>query len=366
MKKPVKIAIIAAIVVLIAGMALYPVIKKKFDTSADADAPAAEQPQRQGRQGQPSLTVNADVISYETLEDVYRAKGRLMPDEEVDLSFETSGKITGIFFKEGTQVRKGELLAKINDEPLKAELQKLQAQLPLAQARVQRQQALLASDAISKESFESVSTELDKLNADLELVKARLAQTELRAPFDGEIGLRQVSEGTYVSPTTVISKITKITPIKVEFSVNESQAYDIRQGTPLQFSWGNDKTKYDAKVYAVEPRIDEELMTVMIRAMYPNTDGRIKPGHSAAIEMSLGRYENTIAIPSLAVIAELGRDIVYIYKGGKAQAAAVKKGIRTESKVQILEGLSPGDTLITTGVMQLRDGMTVKLNEISK
>lgn len=346
-------------------MALYPVIKKKYGTGETDGAPDTAQSQQGGRR-QSALTVNAEVVAYETLEDIYRAKGRLIPDEEVDLSFETSGKITAIFFKEGTQVRKGDLLAKINDNPLKAELQKLQAQLPLAQARVQRQQTLLENDAVSKESFESVYTELEKLDADIDLVKAKLAQTELRAPFDGQIGLRQVSEGTYVSPTTVISKITKITPIKVEFSVNESQAYDIKPGTPLQFSWGNDRTKYDASVYAVEPRIDESLMTVMIRAIYPNTDGRIKPGHSAAIELRLGRYENTIAVPSLSIIAELGRDIVYIYKNGKAQATPIKKGIRTESQVQVLEGLSVGDTLITTGVMQLRDGMAVKLNEIGK
>ncbi len=360
MKKSVKITIISAIVVLVAAMAVYPTIKRRMGGEETAAAPGTEQAPQGGRR-QAALTVNAEVVAPETLDDIYRAKGRLIPDEEVDLSFETSGKITDIFFKEGTQVRKGELLAKINDKPLKAELQKLQAQLPLAQDRVKRQQTLLENDAVSKESFESVSTELEKLYADIELVKAKLAQTELRAPFDGQIGLRQVSEGTYVSPTTVISKIT---PIKVEFSVNESQAYDIKPGTPLQFSWGNDRTKYDAKVYAVEPRIDENLMTVMIRALYPNTDGRIKPGHSAAIEMQLGRYENTIAVPSLSVIAELGRDIVYVYKDGTAQATVVKKGIRTESAVQILEGLSAGDTLITTGVMQLRDGMAVKLNGI--
>lgn len=369
MKKPVKIAIIIAIIVLIVVMALYPVITRKRNAKELAEEPRTEQSSKSGTQqsvGQRSLNVNAVVVAYETLEDPYRTKGRLIPDEEVDLSFETSGKITEIYFKEGTQVKKGDLLAKINDEPLQAELQKLQAQLPLAQDRVKRQQALLENDAVSKESFESVHTDLEKLYADLELVKAKIAQTELKAPFDGEIGLRLVSEGAYVSPTTIISKITKITPLKVEFTVNEGQAYDIQVGTPLQFTWGNDQTKYKAKVYAVEPRIDEDLMTVMIRALYPNDDGVIKPGHSAAIEINLGRYENSIAVPSIAIVAEMGRDIVYVYKEGKAHSVVVKKGLRTESKVQILEGLSVGDTLITTGVMQLRNGMPVVLNNLSK
>lgn len=362
MKKSTRLILLAAIVVLIAVMAGYPFIRRKLNTEEVSGQP--QRTEQGGGQRQRALNVNAMIIAHKTLNDIYRAKGRLLPDEEVNLSFETSGKITEIYFREGAKVRKGELLAKINDKPLKAELQKLEAQLPLAQDRVKRQQILLDNDAVSQESLESVSTDLEKLFADIELIKARLAQTELRAPFDGEIGLRQISEGTYVSPTTIISKITKITPLKVEFSVNESQAYDIRVGTPLQFTWGNDRTKYDAAVYAVEPRVDENLMTIMVRAMYPNTDGKIKPGHSATIEMSLGRYENTIAVPSLAIVAELGRDIVFVYRDGKAQAVEIKKGMRTESEVQILDGLSVGDTLITTGVMQLRNGMPVTLNQI--
>lgn len=362
MKRSVKIIILAAIALVVAAMAVYPVIRKRMNARETA---AAEQ-QRPSSSGQRALSVNGQVISYKTLNDTFRATGRLLPDEEVDLSFETSGKITEIYFREGARVRKGELLARVNDKPLRAELLKLEAQLPLAQDRVKRQQALLENDAVSQESFESVSTELEKLLADMELVKARLAQTELRAPFDGEIGLRQVSEGAYVSPTTVVSKLTKITPLKVEFSVNESQAYDIKPGTALQFTWGTDQTKYDATVYAVEPRVDEEMMSVMVRALYANPDGKIKAGHSATIEMSLNRYENTIAVPSLAIVAEMGRDMVYVYRGGKAEAVQIKKGMRTESEVQILDGLAVGDTLITTGVMQLRSGTPVTLNLIEQ
>ena len=362
MKRSVKIIILVAIVVVIAAMAVYPSLKKRMETKENL---ATEQ-QMSTSSSQRKLNVNGQVISYKTLNDTFQAKGRLIPDEEVDLSFETSGKITDIYFKEGSRVRKGDLLARVNDKPLQAELKKLEAQLPLAQERVKRQQALLENDAVSQESFESTSTELDKLLADIELVKANIAQTELHAPFDGEIGLRQVSEGAYVSPTTVIAKLTKLTPLKVEFSVNESQAYDIKPGTPLKFTWGNDKTVYDATVYAVEPRVDETLMTMMVRALYDNPDGKIKAGHSATVEMNLGRYENTIAIPSLAIVAEMGRNMVYVYRNGIAEAKEVKKGLRTEAEVQIIEGLSIGDTLITSGVMQLRDGTPVTLDMIEQ
>jgi membrane fusion protein (multidrug efflux system) len=202
------------------------------------------------------------------------------------------------------------------------------------------------------------------LFADMELVRARLAQTELRAPFDGQLGLREVSEGAYVSPTTVVAKLTKITPLKVEFSVNERLVYDIKPGTPLTFTWGSDSTSHEARVYAIEQRVDVDLFTMMVRALYLNPEGLIRPGHSANIEMRLSRYDNTIAVPSLAIVPELGRDIVYVYRNGVAEATVIRKGMRTEAEVQVLGGLAVGDTLITTGVMQLRTGMPVVLNHI--
>ena len=129
--------------------------------------------------------------------------------KRVDLSFETSGKIVEINFEEGTAVKKGQLLAKVNDRQLQAQLQRLVSQLKLAEDRVFRQDALLKRDAVSKEAYEQVKTDLATLNADIEIIKTNIELTELRAPFDGIIGLRQVSVGTYASPTTVVAKLTK-------------------------------------------------------------------------------------------------------------------------------------------------------------
>lgn len=155
------------------------------------------------------LNVNAKIIKPQLLTDQIQISGSLMPDEEVDLSFETSGKIVEINFDEGSAVKKGQLLAKVNDRQLQAQLQRLVAQLKLAEDRVFRQNALLERDAVSKEAYEQVKTELATLNADIDLVKANIAMTELRAPFDGVIGLRQVSVGSYASPTTIVAKLTK-------------------------------------------------------------------------------------------------------------------------------------------------------------
>ncbi|MCL2041763.1 MAG: efflux RND transporter periplasmic adaptor subunit [Bacteroidales bacterium] len=351
MKKWIILGVILAL--FVGGMLLYPYFFDKGETTGLLTG---------GRQSGRPLNVAACILQDEGLDDVIRTTGSLLPDEEVSLSFETSGKIVGIFFTEGTEVKKGTLLAKVNDQPLQAELKKLEAQIPLAQDRVFRQKSLLAKDAVSQEAYEQVTTDLEKLNADIELVKSYIAQTELRAPFDGIIGLRLVSEGSFASPTTIVAPLTKIRPLKLEFSINERQSNELRQGAKLDFAIEGSLQTYSASVYAIEPQIDMKTRTMKARAMYPNTDGKLKPGRSASIEIKLREIANTIVVPSEAVIAEMGRSVAYVYRSGKAQQVELLRGLRTESNVQILSGLHPGDTLIVTGVMQLRNDMPVTID----
>lgn len=360
-----KIVLIIVVVLFIAGIAVFPTIKKAISNNKDKDEIARMTLQKEGNERKKPLGVNVKVIKSETLDDSFFTKGSLIPDEEAALSFETSGKIIQIHFQEGAAVRKGQLLAKVNDEPLQAELKKLLAQMPLAEDRVYRQKALLAKDAVSKEAYEQVTTELGKLNADIDLMKARIAQTELRAPFDGIVGLRSVSEGEYASPSTIVATLTKIIPLKVEFSINERRSGDITKGTKIKFELTDDLNEYYAEVYAVESKVDEATRTLKARATYPNVAGRLKPGRSVNVSVRLSRIEDAITAPGEAVIAEMGRSIAFLYKNGKAEQVELIKGLRSESNVQITHGLSIGDTLITTGVMQLRDSMRVMINNIN-
>ncbi|MDR1368658.1 MAG: efflux RND transporter periplasmic adaptor subunit [Dysgonamonadaceae bacterium] len=357
MKKSTRLALIIIIVLFIVGMALYPTIRRYYSPDKEKEVPAQER--GSGGQGGRALNINVQVLKFKTLIDEFRTMGSLIPDEEVDLSFETSGKIINIYFQEGSAVKKGDLLAKVNDSPLQAELKKLQAQIPLAEDRVYRQKALLEKDAVSKETYEQVTTELEKLNADIELVKSRINQTELRAPFDGEIGLRLVSEGTYASPATIIAKLTKIIPLKIEFSINEKNAASVTSGTLLSFAVENDLNTHQASVYAVESKVEMKTRTLKARAIYSNANGHLKPGRSATITIRLNEIKNALMIPSESIIAEMGRDIAFLYKNGKAHQVELTKGLRTATEVQVLQGISPGDTLLVTGVMQLRDGMPV-------
>jgi RND family efflux transporter, MFP subunit len=363
MTKPVKWLLVGVILLIIIGMIAYPKLKQNL-SSDKKEAPAAQAPSMR----QAPLIINAVVLKRQLFKDkIINTIGTTIPDEEVNLSFESSGKIVSIDFTEGTHVKKGELLAKINDKPLQAELKKLEAQVPLAEARVSRQGTLLGIDAVSQEAYEQVTTEYDKLMADIELVNSRILQTELRAPFDGIIGLRFVSEGAYATPSTAIANMTKISPIKIEFSFNEFYGEDVKKDTEISFLLQNSAgilQEHKAKVYAVESKVALETRTFLARAIYPNINEEIIPGRYLDIEITRREIQDALAIPSEAIIPEMGKYIVYKYNNGQAQPTEILAGIRTESHVQVLDGVNPGDTIITTGVMQLRSGMRVSIENL--
>ncbi len=364
MVKPVRWILIGIILLFIIGIIIYPRIKNQ--TKSNEDIPISTQAPPQRRL---PININAVILKKQSLTDKFVRTGTTISDEEVDLSFESSGKIVSIDFLEGTHVKKGDLLAKINDKPLQAELKKLEAQIPLAKERVFRQGALLKKDAVSQEAYEQVTTEYEKLMADIELVKSKILQTELRAPFDGIIGLRLVSEGAYATPSTIVANLTKISPLKIEFSIPERYVSDVSEGTNISFFMEEANgmmQKHNAKVYAVESKVALETRSLKVRALYPNTNEAILPGRYLSVEITRREISDALAIPSEAIIPEMGKNIVYLYKGGEAKSAEIITGLRTESQVQVLEGLNPGDTVITTGVMQLRVGMKVNIDNLKE
>lgn len=308
-----------------------------------------------------TLSVRVAVLQPKSLRDAIDVSGSLLPDEEVNLSFETAGKITAIHFREGAHVAEGQLLAKINDAPLQAQLRKLAAQLKLMQDRLYRQRALLAKEAVSKEAFQEAEANLSALHAEMDMVRAEIARTELRAPFSGVVGLRQVSVGAYATTATTIATLTKTSPLKLEFSVPERYAGMLKPGSSLTFTVEGDLTPRSAKVYATNSQVDVDTRTFTVRATYPNAGGSLIPGRYVSINLTAREYPNTLAVPSTAVISEMGVDKVFLCKNGKAQPVEIKKGLRTEAEVQVLKGLVPGDTVIVSGTMQLRTGQKVKV-----
>ena len=362
MKKTTRWIVIGLIALVVVGIIVYPSIKKKRETKANNEAlttVATSVPRSR------ALNVNAEVIGYSTMVDYTVRPGRLIPFEESALTFETSGKVTGIFFEEGQAVKKGTLLAKINDAPLQAQLKKLEAQVKLAEDRVSRQKTLLEKDAVSLEAYETVETEYKKLMADIELVKANIAQTELRAPFDGRIGLRYVSEGAYVSPSTHVATISMTNTLKLDFAVPDRYAQAMRPGVKVMFTFQDGRGithEYRATVYAVESSVVEGTYSLNVRATFPNESDNLVAGSFVSINIIGEEIANAISVPSEAIIPEMGRNMVYVSRDGKAKPVYIETGMRDESRVQALSGLQIGDTLITSGVMQLRTDTPVILN----
>jgi membrane fusion protein (multidrug efflux system) len=347
-------------VIFLSGIVFYPkykpLITKKIRGKGIAQEPL--------RQGQQKLNANGYMIAPSNLSVMVISIGTLKPDEEVDLAFETSGKIVGINFTEGSRVKKGDLLAKINDLPLQAQLEKLVAQLKMSEAKEFRQRSLLDKDAISQESYDQVQTDVQSLKADINLVKARIAETELRAPFDGMIGLRNLSEGSFATSATKISKLIKMSPIKIEFSIPEKYASEIKIGYPVTFKIDGIDKIFNASVYAIDPKTDIEMKTITLRALYPNKDEELKSGRYAEITLQMSHIENAISIPTEALIPEMEGEKVFIFNNGKAKSIKVNTGLRTEAKIQITNGLKFGDTLITSGIMQLRQGLPILLDTV--
>lgn len=354
-KKWIITAIILA--VFCAALGIYNYYGKRSPAEESAGEPIAPRSRN-------TLNVNGLIIRPQSLTDGITTVGNLLPDEEVDLSFETSGKIVAINFQEGAAVRKGQLLAKVNDRPLQAQLSRYKAQLKLAEDRVYRQSALLERDAVSQEAYEQARTELATLNADIDIVKSNIALTELCAPFDGIIGLRNVSEGAYASPSVVVAKLTKISPLKIDFYVPERYASQIHPGTRLSFTVEGRQERFEATVYATETQVDVTTRTLAVRARYPNARGRLLPGRFATVEIRMHEISDAIAVPTEAIVPEMGIDKVFLYRGGKAHAVEVTTGLRTESQIQIINGLQVGDTLLTSGTLQLREGLPVQLDRI--
>ena len=364
MNKRLKLIITILLIVVVAGMIFYPKIKPLFASAQAGPGGPGSGPAPGRMEGRQLLNVSGFLIQPSMLSDLYNSTGTLLPDEVVELSFETSGKIVRINFQEGTRVKKGDLLAKINDRPLQAQLQKLEAQKKLVEEKEFRQRSLLDKDAISQESYDQIVTELQTIQADINLIIARISETELRAPFDGILGLRNISEGGYTNPNVKIARLVKISPIKVEFSIPEKYANQVNIGYPVTFTVDGSNENYEAKVYAIDPQIEETTRSILIRAYYPNKNEELKTGRYTRVTLLLSRIDNAIAIPSEALIPEMEGETVFVYRNGRAQSVKVNTGLRTESLIQIVDGLKFGDTLLTTGILQLREDLPVILDTL--
>ena len=361
MNKITKRLITALILLMILGLVFYPRLKEYLDDRNEPKTANAGSPQKPG--GGKSI-VSVIVISTSTLNDIVKTTGTVLANEEIELRSEVSGRITNLFFKEGQYVQKGTTLLKINDDDLQAQLKKLEYSKKLAEENEFRQRRLLEKEAISQREYDVSLTSVKTIEADIENIKAQLAKTTLKAPFSGRLGLRYVSEGSYLTPATRISTLTNTNPAKVEFSVPAKYADKIKTGSLLEYVTESSDVKHTGRVYAVDPKIDPQTRTLQMRATSPNGDGSLIPGAFARIELIIGSKGMAISVPNEAVIPEMNGHKVYVVKEGKATTRLVEVGNRGASEMEILKGLSANDTLVVSGILQVKPGSPVDIREV--
>ncbi len=314
----------------------------------------------------PVLAVDGYVIRPAVLHSSIEVAGTLLPFEETEIHPEVSGKVTFLSIHEGAHVRKGTLLARLFDGDLQAELQKLKVQLQVAQKTEERQAQLLKIGGISQQDYDLSALDVSSIKADMQVLKASIDKTIIRAPFDGKIGFKNISIGAFITPTTVITTIRQDSKLKLEFSVPEKFTPKVRLGNVIDFTTESSNKKYEAKIYATESGITEENRSLKVHAVVENTDKNITAGSFAKVAFDMGNNNSAIMIPTEAVIPEARDKKVITFNGGLARFNVVITGTRDSARVEILSGLSIGDTVITTGLLSIKPGSKINLSYLNK
>ncbi len=312
-----------------------------------------------GRASQGSIQVQVEEVRAVGIGGTISAVGTLLPNEEIQVRSQVSGQIERIAFSEGARVKKGDLLLTINDDELQAQLLRAGSRLAIAEQQAERQKQLFAKSFVSQEEYNNSLNELNVVRAEAQLIAAQIAKTEIRAPFDGTVGLRFVSEGSYVSPATVITTLQDDGTMKVDFTVPEKYSGLIGEGDSITFRIQTRPESFPARIYSTDARIDAATRTLRMRAATANPGRVLLPGSFANVEVTL-QARTSLTIPAYALIPELRGHKVYLCVGGVAESRPVVIGQRTNERVEITGGLSDGDSLITSGILQLRPGMPVR------
>jgi membrane fusion protein (multidrug efflux system) len=267
-------------------------------------------------------------------------------------------------FKEGTHVRKGQLLVQLNDADLLAGLQKLKAQKDQLGRNLNRNKELVAIGGISRQDFETTNTSIASIDADIAIQEAALRKMRIIAPFDGTIGLRQVSEGAIVTPATTVATLQQLRPMKIDFTIPDSYYGNVKPGSVVFFTIGQEREKHSGTIVAVEPGADATTRSLSVRALVNAAEGRLLPGSFANVQVISDRQADALLIPSQCIIPTTKDKKVALMREGKATMAVVTLGERTENMVRVLEGLKSGDTILTTGIMQVKQDMEVTITKI--
>ena len=314
------------------------------------------------------MLVKADayIVKASSVSDVIEIPGSLLPFDSTSIHPEVAGKIVGLHINVGQFITKGFLMVKLFDGDLQAQLQKLRVQLQIAEKTEQRSKGLLKINAISQQDYDLSELQVSNTKADMQVINASIDKTEIRAPFSGKIGFKNVSTGAYVTPATVISTLSIVDRLKLEFSIPEKYNSQVSVGQNITFMVENSPRTYSAKVIATEASINENTRTLKVRALVEATDKFITPGVFAKVRFDMGTDTHAIMIPTQAIIPGARDKKIAIYRDSSATFQTVTTGVRDSSNVQVLTGLNVGDTVLISGLMSIKPGSKIRLGQVRK
>lgn len=314
--------------------------------------------------GRSPAAVSVFLVKTSPLSETVEVPGTLIANESTDIYPETAGRVTQLNIAEGKQVAKGALLVKLFDGDLQATLRKLQVQLEIAKQNEDRSAQLLKIQGISKADYDASVLNVNNIQADIAITRANITKTEIRAPFSGRIGLKNISPGAYVSPSTVIASIQQTSTLKLDFTVPEKYTSRIKVGQVVHFTNESTNKTYTAKVMATEAGVTLDTRSLTARCIVVEKDPDLVPGSFAKVKLDFAPIPDAIMIPSQAIVPQARGKQIILFNGGTAKFVDVTTGLRDSASVQITSGLKAGDTIVVSGLMSTKPGSPLKLGKL--
>jgi membrane fusion protein (multidrug efflux system) len=313
----------------------------------------------------PSARVDVFIVSPRTISESIEVPGTLLAKETTEIHPEVSGRVVSLNISEGRYVSRGTMLAKLYDGDLQAQLRKLQVQLSIAQKTEERQAQLLKIQGISQQDYELSLLNVNNIRADIEIIRTSIGKTTIHAPYSGKLGLKNVSPGAYITPQTLLTTITQMDQLKLDFSVPEKYSDRIKVGQMVSFKVQGNTKQYAAKVMATEVSITETTRSLLIRSVVSNKNAELLPGTFANVQLMFDPNPNALMVPSEAIIPQARGKKLISFNGGDAKFIDITTGVRDSAFVQVTQGIKAGDTVVITGLLSIRPGAKIQLGKIA-
>ena len=313
----------------------------------------------------PPVLVDVIIAETQPITNIIEANGTVIATEFVELRSEVSGRLTYLNFPEGKPISKGMVIARVNDADLRAQVAKSRVQMQLAQKTIERYQPLLDINGINQADYDAVVNQVNSFKADIAYTQALIDKTVIRAPFSGIAGLRQVSPGAYVTPSTIIATLQQTKEVKIDFTLPEMYSNVLNTGAIVEVQIDDTSgRRAKATIIAIEPGANTDTRNLKVRAILQ--EGKSNPGAFVKVFIDAGKTRQSVKVPTNCIIPDDKNNQVILVKNGKANFVNVQTGVRGDNTVEILKGINVGDSIVVTGVLFARPKSVLKVRSVKK